>query len=149
MPTSRNLAIILSAFLLVLGIANAVLAQERKSQTVMIDFPIGDVEIRHLESSRGMILDVRSGPISMEARRLFFGDGEHAVKYEGSQFGLQTPTGVVNVGRVWIKNGQKVKTTAANLKDWGAKSGEVYILVPNLKFDTTAKPDNTNVNQSR
>jgi len=114
----------------------AALSEERVSNTVMIDFPIGDIEIRHLESSRGMILNVRSKTISIQARRLYFGDGKHAVKYEGSQFGMKTPTGLVKVGAIQIKNGETIKTTADTLEKWGRRPGEVYILVPNLKFDS-------------
>ena len=113
-----------------------VFAEDSASNTVMIDFPIGDVEIRHLESSRGMILDVTSRPISLKARRLYFGDGKHAVKYEGSRFGMRTPTGVVKVGAIRIKNGQTIKTTPTTLKKWGSKPNEVYILVLNIKFES-------------
>ena len=133
---SLLLIIVLPPILLGLSDPTVALAEDRASNTVMIEFPIGDIEIRHLESSRGMILEVMSRPICIEARRLYFGDGKHAVKYEGSQFGMKTPGGLVKVGAIQLKNGETIKTTAATLEEWGSKAGEVYILVPNLQFES-------------
>jgi hypothetical protein len=111
-------------------------AQQRVPNQVEIEFPIGDIEIRHVESDRGMILVVQSATISVKARRLFFGDGEHAVKYESSNFGIKSPQGLVKAGAITIKNGATIETKSTTLEDWADRTDEVYIRLPNLKFET-------------
>ncbi len=138
MSPLRSAFLIVIAALILFGLSELTTAfqEEQTSNTVLIEFPLGDIDISHVESSRGMILNVRSKAISVAARRLYFGDGKHAVKYEGSESGMKTPAGLVNAATIRITNGETIKTTEGTLEKWGRRAGEVYILVPNLKFQS-------------
>lgn len=80
------------------------------------------------------MLTITSGSMSMRARRVYVGDGENAVKYEASQFGMITPAGTSKRGAITIKNGEQILTDAAKLTRWGINCNEVYILIPNIKL---------------
>ena len=85
MTLLRCLLVLLLATLLICTSAERVCAQKPTRNFVEIEFPIGDIEVIFVESSRGMILVATSGTIRMRARRIYFGDGKRAVKYEASK----------------------------------------------------------------
>ncbi|MEN8679264.1 MAG: hypothetical protein ABF391_04350 [Akkermansiaceae bacterium] len=116
-------------------------APVRLPPVVEIEFPIGDVNFRHDETLQGMMLTITSGEISMRARCVYVGDGEKAVKYEASQFGMITHAGVSKRGAIIIKNGERILTDAAELTDWGTKAHGIYILIPNIEFAVKAEEE--------
>jgi hypothetical protein len=139
--TNGNLMKLLRSWIVALAFSGLYLihpasscAQERLPPVVEIDFPIGDINFRHDETLRGMMLTITSGKISMRARRVYVGDGKLAVKYEASQFGMLTPTGTTKRGAITVKNGARILADAERLTKWGSKSNEVYLLVPNIKL---------------
>ncbi len=132
-------SLVLAAFLLFVTQPAEIFAQERLPNFVEIEFPIGDVEVRLVESSRGMILVITSARITMRARRVYFGDGENSVKYEATNFGIETPAGVDKKGGFDIDDGATIEVESAKLKKWGSNSNEIYIKVPNLKFETQSE----------
>lgn len=116
--------------------ASPIQAGEPAPTSVQIEFPIGDIKISYIESSEGMVLKADNRSVSVQARRLFFGDGKHAVAYTATNHGMQTPNGRVNKAALEIKDDTTITTTAENLHKWGKIRGAIYIKVPNLKVET-------------
>ncbi len=115
-------------------------AQNSLTSSIRIEFPIGDVTVSYVESSEGMVLVAKSKSVSVRASRLHFGDGEHSVTYAATANGIETPNGMLNAARFKIKDGTILKPNAKKLNSWGRKRGEVYILVPNLRFQAVENP---------
>ena len=135
MTLLRCLLVLLLATLLICTSAERVCAQKPTRNFVEIEFPIGDIEVIFVESSRGMILVATSGTIRMRARRIYFGDGKRAVKYEASNSGIETPSSNKKIGGGFdIDDGMTIIAESTKLEEWGAKSNEIYVKVPNLKF---------------
>ena len=101
---------------------------------VLIEFPIGDVEIRHVEGPRGMILTVEHRQVGVQGRQFYLGDGEHAVRFAASLQGIQTPGGVRKAARIMLDNPAVLTVPPSAAQPWAEQSGEIYIRVPNLKL---------------
>lgn len=71
MSLFRRSRVIVTLVLVLFGFfgPRSAFAEERTSNSTTIEFPIGDIEMRYLESIVGMLLDVESGPFSIRTRR--------------------------------------------------------------------------------
>lgn len=137
MTNLRCLLVMLIVTLMFCTTAEFSFAQKPARNFVEIEFPIGDIEVIFVESSRGMILVATSGTIRMSARRIYFGDGEHAVKYEASNSGIETPSSNKKIGGGFnIDDGITIIAESRKLEEWGAKPNEIYVKVPNIEFKT-------------
>ena len=109
--------------------------------SILVEFPIGDLSITYFESAQGMMLElyIDGKEASLTTRRVYIGDGKKGVLFAASQRGFQTPTGVVNAAGLDYDNGAVIEYIQGSETKWASKSGEVYLLVPNIKLKPRAK----------
>ncbi len=105
------------------------------ASSVQVKLPAGDVEIEYVESKEGMVLIVNSKGASVQAQRVYLGDGKIAVVFEASHKGFFTPNGPVNAAAIDFKEGSVIKVARGKREVWGAKPGEVYVLTPGIRFE--------------
>ena len=101
---------------------------------VQIKLPISDVQIKYVESREGMVLIATCNYVSVQSQRFYLGDGKNAVLFSAGNDGFQTPSGKQNVGALTLKDGATIQVNDTTLQPWAARPGEIYLLVPNLKF---------------
>lgn len=110
------------------------LPPDRLGSSVQVTFPIGDIKIKYVESNEGMVLIANCKVVSVRSQRMYLGDGKSAVLFAATNNGVQTPNGLLNAAAIDVKNGITITVHREKLEPWGAKRGETYLLVPNLKF---------------
>lgn len=107
--------------------------------TIQVVLPEGDVEIQYAETADGMVLLAKSLDASVQARRLYLGDGKIAVAFEASSKGFLTPTGLVNAAAIQLKDGSVFKIPHGKTEKWGERVGEVYVLTGGIKYQALQK----------
>lgn len=101
---------------------------------ILAVLPQGDLEIVYVESKHGMTLIVKSHDGSIQAQRIWLGDGKAAVMFEATNNGFRTPKGRVNAASLAYEEASTLTFPRHAKSVWGAKRGEVYVRVPGLKF---------------
>lgn len=116
--------------------ASAVGQDSAQRDPILVDFPIGDVEVRVVESSSGMVMSVEHRHVGIRSSRVYFGDGTRAVLYTATNSGVEGPHGKQVDAAFRIKDGTEMVVPESALVTWGKERGAVYVRVPNLTFKT-------------
>lgn len=105
--------------------------------SIQVEFPHGDVRITFVESREGMVLRADCDGVSVQAQRLYLGDGKVAVQYEALTSGFYTPNGKVNAAAIEFKKSTTINVPPGVIEKWGTRRGEVYVNTPSLHFKAT------------
>ncbi len=107
---------------------------QKLQSPILVELPIGEIEIDYIEGKFGMTLMAKCKGVSLTAHRIYLGDGKIAVLFEGTNDGFFTPNGKVNAAGLRFSQGHNLRIPANKVEAWGEKPGEVYLRSENLKF---------------
>ena len=102
--------------------------------SIQIEMPQGDIEIAHVESDEGMVLIAKCKDVTVKSQRLYLSDGKHALMFEASTNGFFTPSGKVNSAAINLRQGDHLSFPESKSEKWGAKRGEIYLLIKGVSF---------------
>ncbi len=101
---------------------------------VQVQLREGDIQIDYIEAAEGMSLLLTCRGVTVQGRRLFLGDGKEAIRFEATE-GFYTHRGLINAAGVDIDIAKKLKVAKSQVEKWGVRDGEIYVRVPELKFE--------------
>ena len=107
------------------------------AQVIQVVFPAGDVSISIVETKKGKAVRVSVKDSSVQAKRVYLGDGNVAVEVEATEDGVRIngkKGGLTsNLGYTFEK-GSIIAILPGQLKAGAVKAGEVYATVPGIEF---------------